>query len=81
MRKLQLLTIVTIVIALGASATVKSYTSASSLAAPRQARPTPQAASLAQPATMPIVVPVEAIDPTAKYFMGTGDGNNGWTRP
>jgi hypothetical protein len=78
MKRLQLLTIVMIVIALGAGAAIKSNTSANSLAVPRQAVPTAQPATTAHSATMPIViVPIEAVDPTARLFMETGDGSNG----
>jgi hypothetical protein len=78
MRRLQLLTIVMIVIALGAGAAIKSYSSASLFAAPRQALPIPQPASTAQSATMPIViVPPEAVDPTAMLYLRTRDGSDG----
>ena len=76
MRKIYLLAMAMIVIALGAGATIQSHTSAGSLAAPQQAVPILQPASMADSATMPILVPAEAIDPTADYFVRTGDLSN-----
>jgi hypothetical protein len=81
MRWLQLLTTVTILIVVGASAMIKSDALSISLAAPRQALLFPQRASAARPATMQIV-PAPVIDPKAEFFLGTGDGSNGsWIRP
>jgi hypothetical protein len=81
MKRIQLLAVAVIVIALGAGATVKSFTSANPFAEPRQGFPVPQPANTAHSPTMPILVPAEAVDPTAAYFAGTGDGSNGfWIR-
>jgi hypothetical protein len=77
MRRLQLLTIVTIAIALGAGATIKSY-SASTSPAPRQADPVLLTAS--PTATMPIVVPAEAVDPTARFFVELAARTNSSTK-
>jgi hypothetical protein len=77
MKRIKLLTIAGIVVALGAGATIKSFTSAGVFAAPRKAFPIPQPAGTAHSATMPILVPAEAIDPTAEYFVRTGEGFNG----
>ena len=79
MRKLQLLTALTILVVLGTGATIKLDTSAN-LAAPRQALPSSQRASTAPLATMQIV-PAPVIDPKAEFFVGTGDRSNGsWIR-
>jgi hypothetical protein len=56
------------------SAAITSHTSAGVVAVPRQALPTPQTAGTTP--TMPIVVPVEAIDPTARYFVQMNDLSN-----
>jgi hypothetical protein len=78
MRRVHLLAVAMIAIALGAGATVKSDTSARLLPATRQALPIPQPAGTAQSGTMPIViVPAEAVDPTAMLYLETGDGSNG----
>jgi hypothetical protein len=79
---MHLLAMATIVIALGAGAAAKSYTSAGLFAVPRQALPIRQTASTAHSATMPILVPAEAVDPTAEFFVRTAERTNGsWTRP
>lgn len=78
MKRIQLLTMAMIAVALGAGAMIKSYSSAGLLAAPRQPLPITQPAIAAHSATMPIVVPAVAIE----YFAGTGDeGNGSWIRP
>jgi hypothetical protein len=77
MRRIQLLIMAMIAIAVGAGATINSYTSEGIFAAPLQTLPNPQPARTAHSADMPIAtIPAEAVDPTAMLYRGTGDGSN-----
>jgi hypothetical protein len=76
MKRIHPLTVAAIVIALDAGATIASFASADLLTA-RQALPIPHPAGTAHSAIMPIVVPAEAVDPTAAYFVRMAERVNG----
>jgi hypothetical protein len=72
---IQPLTLAMIAFALAAGgAAITSHTFAGVSAAPGQAPPASQIAGMT--ATMPIVLPVEAIDPAATYFVEMSDRIN-----
>lgn len=77
MKRIRPLTVAAIVIALGAGAMMASFASADLLAVPRQALPITYPAGMAHSPTMPIVVPAEAVDPTAAYFVRMAERVNG----
>jgi hypothetical protein len=83
MRKGNLLTMALVLSVLLAGVAIKSFGRASSSAATQQsiAATTQPGATDARLPTMEIV-PAPVIDPSAEFFIGTGDGGAGsWIRP